>query len=52
MILAEDSYCHSGLLLNNNAENKCELHKTDAFKNLINLKGLINVLEGSVSDFT
>jgi hypothetical protein len=50
LISLEGSYSHSGLLLNNNADNKCALHKKIASERLSHLPHLVNMIEGSFSD--
>ena len=44
LISLENSYSHSGILLNNNAENKCLLHKKEASTRLARLPYLVNLL--------
>lgn len=44
LISLEGSYSHSGLLLNNNAENKCKLHKNIASERLAHLPHLVNLI--------
>lgn len=44
LISLENSYSHSGILLNNNAENKCMLHKKEASARLARLPNLVNLL--------
>jgi hypothetical protein len=51
LILLENSYMNSGLLLNNNAENKCRLHKYESLSPLAHVPNLVNVLEGSIESF-
>jgi hypothetical protein len=51
LILLENSYMNSGLLLNNNAENKCRLHKYESLSPLAHVPNLVNVLEGSIEKF-
>ena len=50
IISLEGSYNHGGLLLNNNAENKCLLHKNANSEKLAHLSHLVNILEGSLGD--
>jgi hypothetical protein len=50
IISLENSYSAGGILLNNNAENKCQLHKKEASERLAHLPNLINTLEGSFDD--
>lgn len=51
LVLLENSYSHSGLLLNNNANNKCMLHKSANLASLASVPNLINVIEGSIEDY-
>lgn len=48
VVVLENSYCHSGLLLNNNAENKCVLHESDVLRRFSALPGLVNLMEASI----
>jgi hypothetical protein len=50
LISLEGSYNHGGLLLNNNAENKCLLHKNPSSEKLAHLSHLVNIIEGSLED--
>jgi hypothetical protein len=50
LISLEGSYSHGGILLNNNAEYKCGLHKKPASERLAHLPNLVNVIEGTMSD--
>ncbi len=50
LISLEGSYSHGGLLLNNNAENKCSLHKKASSERLSRLPHLVNMIEGSFDD--
>lgn len=50
LISLEGSYSHSGILINNNAEYKCGLHKKPASERLAHLPNLVNVIEGTISD--
>ena len=50
LISLEGSYSHGGILLNNNAQYKCGLHKLKASERLAHLPQLVDVLEAKLEN--
>ena len=50
IVVVEDGYCHGGILLNNNAQNKCLMHRYPALEPLSHLPHLLNIMTTTLSD--